>query len=111
MMEFSQIRSEDYVEEEKARNFKERTIMKYRLYGRDSLTNHEWDKIIHWGIAPKKYDEYGKPVVQRQRVKKKVLKRKISAITGEMQEIESDASGNDDSAFMFKESFEYVDNE
>ena len=64
-LDFSLIRSEEYMAHQQNLNFRERTIMKYRLYGKDALTEHEWKKIIQWGVAQKVCNDYGQPIVRR----------------------------------------------
>ena len=41
-LDISKIRSDEYVAQENASFFKDRTTMKYRLYGKEALTEHEW---------------------------------------------------------------------
>ena len=107
----SEIRSEDYLSKLNAESQKERTIMKYRLYGRDGVTGHEWKKIIEWGVALKQRDEVGLPVTKRAAVKKQVLKRRINKYTNCVEEVRSDKSGSNDSAYTFENQFVYHDNQ
>lgn len=57
--------------------------MKYRLFGRDALTDHEWNKITQWGVAKRQFNEFGQPLMERVRIKKKVMKKKKNNITGD----------------------------
>lgn len=110
-LDFSLIRSEEYVAQQQNLNFQQRTIMKYRLYGKDALTDHEWKKIIQWGVAEKVCNDYGQPIVKRVRVKKKVFKKRANPKTGEVHEVESEMSGDRESCYTHEDRFEFVDNE
>ena len=48
MLDQSQIQSEDQMEVEEEEMLKLRLIMKYRLYGRDGITDKEFDKLKHY---------------------------------------------------------------
>lgn len=84
--------------------------MKYRLFGRDGITDHEWRKIIDWGIAQRKFDDMGNPITKKVAVKKKVLKRRINKYTGCQEEVLSEKSGSNESAYTYEDHYEYYDN-
>ena len=56
-------------------------------------------------------NDYGQPIVNHVRVKKKVAKTRRNSITGEMHEVLSDISGDDESCYNLEEQNVYVDNE
>ena len=84
--------------------------MKYRLFGRDGLTDHEWRKIKEWDVAKRKFDDMGIPVTMKVPVKKKVMKRRINKYTGCVEEVKSDKSGSNQSAYTMEDQFEFYDN-
>ena len=84
--------------------------MKYRLFGRDGLTDHEWKKLVDWGIPPLQKTDFGLPVTKSVAVKKKVLKRRVNTYTGCLEEVRSEKSGSNASAYTYENHYEYVDN-
>lgn len=111
MLDFSAIRSEGYIAQEQAAFQRERTIVKYRLFGRDGISEHEWKRLIEWGIAKPKKGEYGtEPAVKRIRVKKKIMKTKTDT-TGAEREVLSEKTGDNDSAYTYENEYEYEDND
>ena len=53
-LDFSQIRSEAWLASELARDQKVRITMKYRIYGREGVTDHEFNKLVEWGIVKRR---------------------------------------------------------
>jgi hypothetical protein len=63
-----------------------RTILKYRLYGRDGVTNREFNRLVEWGVIQKKAWE-----------NKGIVKKDKKETDGSDSEIPSDYSYLDNS--------------
>lgn len=69
--------------------------MKYRLYGREGVSAHEFGRLIEWGVVKPRVAEWGAaPKVKRVRVKKKVLKKRKDPHSGVEIEVKSEKSGS-----------------
>jgi hypothetical protein len=75
--------------------------MKYRLYGRDSLSDIDKKNLVNWGIIKIKKLPYGVEP-KRIKVRRKILKKRVNKHTGEMIIQLSEKSGSRDSAFEYK---------
>lgn len=70
--------------------------MKYRLYGKDGITKHEWLKLIQWGIITKGLKDYDKKTT---RVRKRVIKTRLNKVSNIEENYSDYKSGENDSAF------------
>ena len=57
--------------------------MKYRIFGKDGISEFEHSKLVEWKILKEKAREYG-VIPQKKKIRKKVTKRKRNAETGEI---------------------------
>lgn len=107
-LDFSAIRSESYLKEEQVKFQRQRIIMKYRLYGRDGVTEREHDKLIEWRVVRLKPGEEGRRAV---RVKRRIKKKKPGKDASSVVWYSSEDSRSCDSAYTTKLRFAYADNE
>jgi hypothetical protein len=107
-LDFSAIRSESYLKEEQAKFQRQRIIMKYRLYGRDGVTEREYNKLIEWRVVKLKPGEEGRRAV---RVKRRIKKQKRAGPDSAAVWYSSEDSRSCDSAYTTKLRFAYADNE
>lgn len=86
--------------------------MKYRIFGKEGISEFEHSKLVEWNILKEKPREYG-VIPQKKKIRKKVTKRKRNVETGEIYQKLSEKSGSRDSAFTFVtlKEYEYNDNE
>lgn len=97
-MDMSELRSDAYIKKEIDTQNKHRTIMKYRLYGRDGVTPHELKKLTHeWNIIPKDELSY-----LYSSIKKRVKKKKFNPQTQKEEEYSTDMSGDESDCYQFK---------
>lgn len=85
-MDKSELRSDAHIKRELEKEFMLRTIMKYRLYGRDGVNDYELNKLQdEWRVIPKNKDFslYAKGSKNAIRRKKKVLKTRFNKKTGD----------------------------
>ena len=106
-LDFSAIRSESYLKEEQAKFQKQRTIMRYRLYGKEGVSDREYNKLIEWRIVKLKPGEEGRRAV---RVKKRKKKQKKGPDNTTIW-YSSEDSRSCDSAYTIKMRLTYADNE
>ena len=89
--------------------------MRFRLYGRDGVTAHEYKKLIIWGIVKKRFIPEEWKEFNRIKVKRKVKKERPNHETGFMELCLSDASGSGDSNYTevsnIKDPHPYEENE
>ena len=57
--------------------------MKYRIFGKDGISEFEHSKLVEWKILKEKVREY-EIIPQKKKIRKKVTKRKRNAETGEI---------------------------
>lgn len=81
--------------------------MKYRLFGRDGITDREYDKLIEWKIIKLKPGDEGRRAV---RVKKRIKKKKEGE-DGNTIWYSSEDSRSVESAYTTKMRLNYQDNE
>ena len=62
---------------------KSRIIMKYRIFGKDGISEYEHSKLVEWKILKEKKFELGE-LPEKVKVRKKVLKKKRNLETGEV---------------------------
>lgn len=109
-LDFSQIRSEKYVTEEEEKAHRLKTIFKYRLYGKDGISEIDKQNLVNWGILKIKKLPHGVEP-SKIKVRKKIIKKKVNKYTGEMILQLSEKSGSRDSAFEYKIQHDYVYND
>lgn len=81
-MDQSELRSDAYIKQELDRDYMLRTILKYRLFGRDGVTAHELQKLKNeWKVIPKKDDYMYYNPVSNHRRKKRIKKTRINPKT------------------------------
>lgn len=97
-MDMSELRSDAYIKKEIDTQNMHRTIMKYRLYGRDGVTPHELKKLTHeWNIIPKDELSY-----LYSSIKKRVKKKRFNPQTQKEEEYSTDMSGEESECYQFK---------
>lgn len=79
--------------------------MKYRLYGKEGVTEREIQKLKQWGVIRKNLDQ-----MKQIRVKKRVKKSRVNS-EGLSSYYTSDDSRSCDEAYEFKFETVYIDNE
>ena len=80
-------------------------ILKYRLFGRDGITNREFEKLVQLGIIKRKESIY----CRRYKVKKRITKE-IQYSDGHLSIKSSEMSGSDESNFTYVTDVSYEDN-
>ncbi len=87
-----------------------KTNMKYRLYGKDGLSDLDKQNLVDWGILKiKKLPNGVEP--KKIKVRRKIFKKRVNQHTGEMIIQLSEKSGSRDSAFEYKIKHEYIYND
>lgn len=81
--------------------------MKYRLYGRDGVTEREFQRLIEWRVVKLKQGEEGRRAVRVKRRIKKTKKNEDNTVTW----YSSEDSRSCDSAYTIKQKLAYQDNE
>lgn len=89
-MDQSELRSDAHIKAEQERDAKAKIIMKYRLYGIDGITNHEFQKLVNWEVI-KKVQHY---IPQAVKVKKRTRKTRFSNTNGEEESYSDEMSGS-----------------
>jgi len=84
--------------------------MKYRLYGRDGISDFEHKKLVDWQVIKLKRLQPGE-MYKRKKVRKKVKKQFVDPESGEIIKRLSEKSGSQDSAFTTKTDYEYEYND
>jgi hypothetical protein len=54
MMDFSLKSNQKYLDEQNKHYHKTRTILKYRIYGKEGVTNREFNQLVTWGVINKR---------------------------------------------------------
>lgn len=103
-LETSKLLSDEVKKEIEDKQNKIRTIMKYRLYGKDGINKHEFRKLIEWDIIKK--NESALP----QRVKKRRT-RVIRGADGKQDTISEEVSGSGSSNYSMKRVNQYEEND
>ena len=91
------MRSEAYTKDEQEAFMKQRMILRYRLYGRDGVSQAEYGKLKDWGVIKKLDDE-----TQYIKVKKRVQKQRKNSETGRMEYYSSERSESNSSCYSYK---------
>lgn len=104
----AKLNSEEYQKSLQNSFQKQRMIMRYRLYGRDGVSEHEFNKLIQMGFV-KKIGEELKDV----RMKKRKQVKKTNPLSGQEEVYSTDMSGDGDSTYTVKKQYVdvYQDNE
>jgi hypothetical protein len=77
--------------------------MKYRLYGRDGVTEREFQRLIEWRVVKLKQGEEGRRAVRVKRRIKKTKKNEDNTVTW----YSSEDSRSCDSAYTIKQKLAY----
>jgi hypothetical protein len=93
-LDFSQIRSEDYLKKEAEKYTKQNIIMRYRIYGHSGVTDRERKKLEEWEVC--------KPTGKMQKVRVKRKVRKVQHMYDKEISFYVDDSRSCDSAYTNK---------
>lgn len=94
----SKYTSEEYAKEEEAEDQKERIIMRFRLYGKDGVTAHEYNKLKMWGVVKQRFIPDNWKDFNKIKLKRKTKKTKLNK-EGQTIEYYSDVSGSGSSNY------------
>lgn len=109
--------SEDYIKQELEKEQKIRTITKYRLFGRDGVTDQELEKLKKdWKIIPINPDtDFHRSKKNAQKKKKRITRLKYNNELERQEEYSTDMSGNSsecyETVFVEMDPYIYNDNE
>lgn len=103
-LDFCEVRSDDYIKKEMIQFQKQRTIIKYRLYGKEGISEREFQKLKEWGVVKAKTE------TRKVRVKRRVKKCRNNS-QGEESFYTSDDSRSCNSAYTIKNQKVFENNE
>ena len=96
-MDTSKMMSEEYVQKGQEADSKTKIILKYRMYGRDGINQHELEKLVKWGIITKRNPHAKGP--EKIKTKKRRTMTRIIEETGIEEEWSEEVSGEGDDKY------------